>query len=355
MAIGFGQNIRVSIYGASHAPQIGVTVEGLPKGAPVDVEKLQAFLTRRAPGRNEWSTPRKEADAPEFISGLEDGIITGEKLEAIIRNTNTRPQDYGNVITVPRPAHADYPSWVKQGKIETGGGRWSARMTAPLCIAGGIVLQLLEEMGITIKAHIKSIGGIEDVAFSGGEVSEEVDTEFPVIDKEQGEKMKALIRETKKAGDSVGGIIECEIRGMKPGIGDALFGGLESSISQSIFAIPAVKGIEFGCGFKVAEMKGSQNNDPFIIKDGRVETVTNNHGGILGGMSSGMPIIFRAALKPTPSIGMEQQSVNLATMEPATLAVKGRHDPCIVPRAVPVVEAAAAIAIYDVILGEING
>ncbi len=303
MSVAFGRNIKVDIYGASHADRIGVKIDGLPAGLPVDMKKLQAFLDRRAPGRNAWSTPRKEADAPEIISGLKEGVTDGSTLEAVIYNTNIRPDDYGNVITVPRPGHADYTSWVKQGKIETGGGRWSGRMTAPLCIAGGICMQFMEAKGIKIAAHVCEIGG---------------------------------------------GQIECVISGMPAGVGDALFGGMESRISQAVFAVPAVKGIEFGR----TEMFGSENNDSFCIREGRVETVTNNHGGILGGISSGMPLVFRVRIKPTPSIGREQESVDLERMEPAVLAVRGRHDPCIVPRAVPCIEAAAAIAVYDMLLGD---
>lgn len=353
MSVAFGRNIKVDIYGASHADRIGVKIDGLPAGLPVDMKKLQAFLDRRAPGRNAWSTPRKEADAPEIISGLKEGVTDGSTLEAVIYNTNIRPDDYGNVITVPRPGHADYTSWVKQGKIETGGGRWSGRMTAPLCIAGGICMQFMEAKGIKIAAHVCEIGGVHDEALLDGRGGlmgslRQTGTDFPAVSQEAGELMKEKIASARAEGDSVGGQIECVISGMPAGVGDALFGGMESRISQAVFAVPAVKGIEFGR----TEMFGSENNDSFCIREGRVETVTNNHGGILGGISSGMPLVFRVRIKPTPSIGREQKSVDLERMEPALLAVRGRHDPCIVPRAVPCIEAAAAIAVYDMLLGD---
>lgn len=347
MDIKFGNSISLGIYGASHAECIGMTLDGVPAGRSIDTEVLQAFLDRRAPGRNEWSTRRKEPDVPEFISGIRDGKTTGERIEAVIHNTNTRPGDYKNVKTIPRPAHADYTAWIKYGRIETGGGKWSARLTAPLCIAGGIAKQILGDEGISVDAHIYSIAGIKDE--SHGRLRDD----FPVFSREQGEKMKQAISQALSEGDSVGGIVECSISGMPAGVGDALFGGMENRISQCVFAVPAVKGIEFGNGFECAALRGSENNDPFVIDEstGGVRTATNNHGGILGGISSGMPIVFRVAMKPTPSISIEQDSVDLSTMTPAKLTVTGRHDPCIVPRAVPCIEAAAAIAVLDMITG----
>lgn len=342
MSVAFGRNISVDIYGASHAEKIGVLIDGLPAGLAVDMERLQNFLNRRAPGHNSWSTPRKEADVPEIVSGIKDGKTDGKRLEAVIYNTNIRPGDYGNVITVPRPGHADYTSWVKYGNIETGGGRWSGRMTAPLCIAGGIVMQFMEKQGISISAHISELGGIKDDPLG------EIHSEFPVVSREKGELMIAEIAKVRAEGDSIGGEIECVIKGVPAGIGDALFGGMESRISSAVFGIPAVKAIEFGS----TRMRGSENNDPFYINDGKIETRTNNHGGILGGISSGMPIVFRVKMKPTPSIGRVQESVDVIKMEPAELEVRGRHDPCIVPRAVPCIEAAAAIAVYDMLIGD---
>lgn len=366
MTVRFGEALSIELYGTSHGPCIGVRMEGLPAGRSIDVGRLQEFLDRRAPGRNAWSTPRKEADRPVFLTGVEDIgdpkgkilLTTGDLLIAEIRNTNTRPQDYSDTSVVPRPAHADFPAWVKYGRIESGGGKFSARLTAALCIAGGILLQWMEDREISIRAHIASIGPVQDLSFEEVKGACSIDTEFPVIDRRRGEEMKALIAEVKEAGDSIGGSVECAINGLPPGLGTPLFGSIESRICQSLFCVPAVKGVEFGAGFKVTDMRGSENNDPFFIHTDEatgarsILTETNHHGGILGGLSSGMPILFRAAMKPTPSIAMEQRSVDLVSMEETTLQIKGRHDPCIVPRAVPCIEAAAAIAIGDILMGE---
>lgn len=346
-------SLNIQIFGESHAEKIGVVVEGFPAGVRVDLEALRAFLSRRAPGKGDWATPRKEADLPHFISGIEiagetEGTLTGEVFEAAIYNTNIRPQDYTNVQTVPRPGHADYGSWVKYGRIPTGGGKWSGRMTAPLCIAGGICKQLLEAKGIEIKAHISRIADVCDEPITS---ESEVGKIFPTVSEEAADKMKAVIDEARGRADSVGGDIGCIITGVKEGLGDALFDGIEGEIARMAFAIPAVKGIEFG----TTRDYGSENNDAFIIKDGRVATATNNCGGILGGIATGMPIEFKVRIKPTPSIGIEQRSINLETMEEASITVNGRHDPCILPRAVPVVEAAAAIAIYNLLKEANNG
>ncbi|MCD7749498.1 MAG: chorismate synthase [Oscillospiraceae bacterium] len=330
MSNSFGSRYRFTIFGQSHAPAIGVTIEGLPAGFAPDMEALGAFLARRAPGQGPYSTPRKEADRPEFIAGLVDGHTCGAPVTAVIYNTNTRSGDYENLRRVPRPGHADYTAWVKYGDARdvAGGGQFSGRLTAPLCIAGGLALQLLEREGVSIRARILSIGG-----------------------ETEPEKMRAGLDAAKAAGDSLGGVIECVCEGVPAGLGEPMFGGMENRISQAVFAIPAVKGIEFGAGFAAAGLTGSQNNDPFYYDaSGVVRTRTNNHGGILGGITSGMPIVFRAAVKPTPSIGIEQDSVDLTTGESVKLTVSGRHDPCIVPRAVPCMEAAAACAIYDALL-----
>jgi chorismate synthase len=325
----FGKCFSFTIFGQSHAPAIGVTMEGLPAGFVIDREKLQEFLNRRAPGRDRFSTARKEADAPEFISGLKDGAVCGAPVTAVIYNSDSRSKDYEQLRNVPRPGHADYPAMVKYGQARdfAGGGQFSGRLTAPLCIAGGICLQILQGMGVEIHARIVSIAGNCDEA-----------TMFDEIDR------------AREDGDSVGGVIECVCTGLPAGVGEPMFGGLENRIAQAVFGIPAVKGIEFGAGFAAAGMRGSENNDPFYFDGGGVKTRGNNHGGILGGISSGMPVVFRAAFKPTPSIAREQQSVNMATGEDVSLVIHGRHDPCIVPRALPCVEAAAAVAIYDAIL-----
>lgn len=329
MSNSFGRLFRFSVFGQSHAPAIGVTIEGLPSGFEIDKEKLSAFLARRAPG-GRYSTSRKEPDAPEFIAGLVNGKTCGAPVTAIIKNTNTRSADYEYMRHIPRPGHADYTAMVKYGPSRdySGGGQFSGRLTAPICIAGGIAMQLLEKRGVSVGSRILSIGGERDE-----------------------EKMFELIDKVRAEGDSVGGVIECTVSGLCPGVGEPMFDGLENRIAQAVFGVPAVKGIEFGAGFESAGMRGSECNDPFYLDDeGKVRTRGNKHGGILGGISSGMPVVFRVAIKPTPSIATEQQSVDMERKENCTLQVRGRHDPCIVPRALPCIEAAAAAAVYDLIL-----
>lgn len=329
MSSTYGNNVKISIFGQSHSAAIGVTIDGLPAGFSIDMGQLQQFLDRRAPGNSRYSTPRKEADRPEFLSGLVGNVTCGAPLTAVIRNTNTRSSDYDSIRDIPRPGHADYTAHVKYGGFEdvSGGGHFSGRLTAPLCIAGGIILQILAEEGISVKAEIREIGG---------------DSEDPF----------GQIDLARSRGDSVGGIIECTIDGLPAGIGEPMFDGIENKVAQAVFSIPAVKGIEFGRGFDAARICGSENNDEFYYDGETVKTRTNNHGGILGGISSGMPVVFRVAVKPTPSISIQQHSISYAKKENAELAVRGRHDPCIVPRAVPCVEAAAALAVYDLIKGE---
>lgn len=345
----YGENLRITIFGQSHSPAIGVTVEGIPAGERIDTAELARFLARRAPGRNEWSTPRREADAPEFLSGLKDSVTCGAPLAAIIRNADTRSQDYAALADTPRPGHADYTAQVKYGGAQdsAGGGHFSGRLTAPLCIAGGICIQLLAREGITVISRIAAIADVED---EGALCASTAEKPFPTVSDERGEAMRAAIAAAKADGDSVGGVIECAVLGLPTGLGGPLFGGLEGRISAAVFGIPAVKGIEFGAGFAAARMRGSENNDCFETSSGRVVTKSNNCGGILGGISDGMPLVFRAAVKPTPSIAAEQLTLNMKTMEETALHVPGRHDPCVVPRAVPCVEAAAAIAVYDALL-----
>lgn len=342
-------NLTVAIFGQSHAPAIGVTIDGLPAGLPVDLDALQQFLRRRAPGQNAWSTPRKEADAPEILCGLSNGRTCGAPLTAIIRNTNTRSGDYDNLRDTPRPGHADYTAQMKFSGAQdvAGGGHFSGRLTAPLCIAGGICLQLLETQGVTVRARIVSVGAVTDDSPFLTPVGEKA---FPAVSDAATAAMQAEIAAARADRDSVGGVIECVVEGLPAGVGDPMFGGLENLISRAIFAIPAVKGIEFGAGFAAARMRGSENNDPFRMENGAVVTETNHCGGILGGISDGMPIVFRAAFKPTPSIARQQRSVSLGQLENKTLVIQGRHDPCIVPRAVPCVEAAAAIAVLDAVM-----
>lgn len=357
MRSSYGENLKLTIFGTSHGPEIGMTLEGIPAGKTVDFEKLQAFLDRRAPGRNDWSTSRKEADIPQFRSGLADGITTSDPITAVIQNTNVRSSDYNELKHIPRPGHADFTAWMKYGLDfdMSGGGPFSGRMTAPLCIAGGMCKQWLEEMSIRIGAHIRNIGVCGDLLFD--RVNPELDAigaDFPILKAENRDRMQEWIADAQRSGDSVGGRIECAVVGVPAGLGDAMFGGVESRIAQIVYGIPGVKAVGFGLGSPATGcMYGSEVNDSFVIQDGVVKTRTNYCGGILGGITNGMPIIFDVTIKPTPSIAKPQKSVNLKTMEEVTIAIKGRHDPCIVPRAVPVVEAAAAIAIYDLILGGI--
>ncbi len=352
MSSTYGENIKLSIFGQSHGAAIGMVLDGIPAGLKVDMEKLQAFLNRRSPGHAAYSTSRREADTPQFLSGIVDGYTCGAPIAAIIPNTNTRSSDYSNLKECPRPGHADYTAHVKYGGYQdaAGGGHFSGRLTAALCIAGGLCKQWLEEKGIQIGAHIVAIGGIADDPVHLDWVTPDlctIGTDFPVINPEAGTKMQSAISAAKAEGDSLGGLIECIATGIPAGIGDPMFAGMESRIAQIVYGIPAVKGLDFGSGFSGAYMRGSENNDTFAIRDGKVVTTTNYSGGILGGITNGMPLIFEVAIKPTPSISLPQQSISLSAMQETTLEIKGRHDPCIVPRAVPVIEAAAAIAIFD--------
>ena len=355
MSSTYGEHLKLSIFGQSHGPAIGMVLDGIPGGLPVDQGVLSGFLRRRAPGQNAYSTPRKEGDVPEFLSGLVNDVTCGAPIAAQIRNTNTRSGDYENLKDCPRPGHADYTAQIKYGGFQdsAGGGHFSGRLTAPMCIAGGLCKQWLEQKSIRIGAHIGAIGGIWDRPFDALVPQlDAVSQDFPTLDAEKGLAMQEKIQEVKGRGDSVGGVVECAVTGLPAGLGDPMFGGMEGRLAQMLYGIPAVKGVEFGAGFGVAEMLGSENNDPFRVVNGKVLTETNHCGGILGGITDGMPLMFRIALKPTPSISLPQKSVSLTNMENRALTVQGRHDPCIVPRAVPVVEAAAAIVLMDVLLGE---
>ena len=357
MSSTYGDIIKLSIFGQSHGAAIGMTLDGIPAGLPVDTDALQRFLNRRAPGQGEFATSRKEADTPEFLSGVVDGYTCGAPITAIIRNTNTRSSDYDNLKDCPRPGHADYTAQIKYGGYQdvAGGGHFSGRLTAALCIAGGLCKQWLEAKGVRIGAHLSCIAGIADDPIFLDPVNPDLDaicSDFPVLNPEAGCKMQEEIAKAKAEGDSVGGVIECMITGLPAGIGDPMFGGMESRIAQIVYGIPAIKGIDFGSGFCGSYLRGSQNNDDYVIEDGAVRTVSNNAGGILGGITTGMPIVFQVAVKPTPSISKPQQTISLSKRESATLEIKGRHDPCIAPRAVPVIEAAAAIAVFDAYLGK---
>ncbi len=349
MSSSYGENIRITIFGQSHSDAIGVTIEGIPAGERIDLDELRRFTDRRAPGRNEYSTPRRESDASELLCGIVGGVTCGAPLTAIIRNADTRPQDYAAQRAVPRPGHADYTAQVKFNGVQdtSGGGHFSGRLTAPLCIAGGICKQLLSHEGIEIISRIKSVANIED---AGELTCSTAEKDFPTVDDARGAEMRAAIAAARAEGDSVGGVVECAVLGAPAGLGDPIFGGMENRIAAAVFGIPAVKGVEFGAGFAAAAMRGSENNDPFAVENGAVITVSNNCGGILGGISDGMPIVFRAAIKPTPSIAKRQHSVDMDALEARDIEISGRHDPCIVPRAVPCVEAAAALAVYDALL-----
>ena len=351
MSSTFGEKIRVNIFGQSHSTAIGVTIDGLPAGFRPDFDRINAFMTRRAPGNSEFATARKEADQFEVLSGMADGVFCGAPFAAVIRNTSQRSADYVPFRDTPRPGHADYAARIRYENHQdaSGGGHFSGRLTAPLCLAGAICLQILEKKGVRIGAHILQIGSAFDRRFDPmePEITSVLPGPLPVLADTAAEEMARVIREAKEEGDSIGGVIEVGAVGFPAGIGDPIFDGIENRIAKIVFGIPAVKGLEFGSGFDCASMRGSEHNDPFVLRGGRIETATNNHGGILGGISSGMPILFRAAVKPTPSIFRPQKSVDMRTMTDTEITIAGRHDPCIVPRAVPVMEAAAAIALAD--------
>ena len=311
-------------------------------------------MSRRAPGKDRTATPRKESDLPKVLSGMLGDTLTGAPLCAVIENTNTRSGDYGNLLSCPRPGHSDYTAFVKYNGANDirGGGHFSGRITAPIVFAGSICRQILAQKGIKIAAHINSIGNVSDESFNPVSIDDAlIDrlnlSSFALIDNSVEEKMRSVVEDARMSLDSVGGTIECAVTGIEAGIGEPMFDGVEGMIAKAVFGVPAIKGIEFGKGFELSKMRGSQSNDPFRYKDGKVVTETNNCGGILGGITNGMPIIFRAAVKPTPSIAQKQKSVDLQKKENTELEVHGRHDPCIVPRAVPVIEAVTAIAIAN--------
>lgn len=350
MSCSYGENVRLTIFGQSHSMAIGMTLEGVPAGEQIDFDKLSAFMERRAPGRNQYSTARREADRPEFLCGVVGDTTCGAPVTAIIRNSDTRSKDYEMLKRIPRPGHADITAEIKYRGFQdfAGGGNFSGRMTAPLCLAGGICLQILERSGIEVISRISSIKDISDA----GELTESTaHKDFPVVDDARGREMIKLIEDKRAEGDSVGGVVECMVTGLPAGLGDPMFDGMENRIAGIVFGIPAVKGVEFGAGFEAAQMTGSKNNDALRYEDGHIMTDTNNAGGILGGITNGMPLTFKTAFKPTPSIAKVQKSVNVKEGTDTELSVPGRHDPCIVPRAVPCVEAAAAIAVYDALLG----
>ena len=354
----FGTSIKITVFGQSHADAIGVAIDGLPAGTDIDIGFIQHLLDLRAPGKSDTATRRREPDNVEFLSGVIDGKTCGTSLCAVIRNTDTRSKDYSSLIGKPRPSHADFPAMIKYGENYDirGGGQFSGRLTAPLCIAGGIALPLLEKRGIRVAAHIASVADVCDEPFDFLDDQTELmerlsDMPFAVIDAAAGERMKERIRSSAAACDSLGGVVECKITGLPVGTGLPMFDGIENVLSRAVFAVPAVKGIEFGVGFAGTALSGAAYNDAYYYDEsGRVRTKTNHAGGICGGMATGMPVIFRAAVKPTPSIARKQDTVNLATGENTVIEIHGRHDPCIVPRAVTALRAVSAAAILDLLM-----
>lgn len=349
--------IKVSIFGESHGEAIGCVIDGLPAGIKLDLDKIYQDLSRRAPGKDRTATARIEKDIPHILSGVLNYITTGAPLAMIIENTNAKSGDYENVMTVPRPSHSDYPAFVKYNGYNDirGGGHFSGRLTAPIVFAGAIAKQILEQKGIKIGAHIKRIGTVCDEYFDMNQISSSILEElssknFSTISDEAENKMREEIEKYRMKQDSIGGEIECAAIGLPIGIGGNMFDTVEGKLAGILFGIPAVKGVQFGLGFDFAKENASKVNDEYEIKDGKVSLISNNNGGILGGMTTGAPIILSVAIKPTPSIGKEQRSVNLQTLENETLVIKGRHDPCIVPRAVPVIEAAVAIGVLDLMM-----
>lgn len=350
----WGNKVKISIFGESHGPAIGVVLDGIEPGIRLDMDELLLNMGRRAPGKDKAATPRKEADTPNILSGVLDGVTTGAPICCVIENTNTRSGDYGNILSKPRPGHADYTGFMRYNGFNDirGGGHFSGRLTAPLVFAGSVCRQMLKLQGIKIASHIYSVNTVNDTPFDPISIDDSLierlnQKSFPLINEAAEDEMRGVIESARLSQDSVGGIIECCATGVKPGLGSPMFEGTENVISSAMFAVPAVKGIEFGAGFDITKMHGSQSNDPFKYENGKVVTTSNNNGGILGGITTGMPIILRAAIKPTPSISQQQSTVDLQAKENTTLVVNGRHDPCIVSRAAVVIESALALALVN--------
>ena len=366
MPSSFGTTLRVNVFGQSHSPAIGCIIDGLPSGLHVDTDALATHMSKRQGGTLPWSTPRKEADEVRILSGLNaKGDTCGAPLALVIENSNTRPSDYAAMKDVPRPGHADFTAWAKWhgNQDASGGGHFSGRLTAPLTAAGGICLQALAARGIRVSAHAAEVAGFADEPFaalscddaSAQLLCEQMDAlagtdGLPVLDNTAAEAMIDVLSAAREKGTSVGGIVECVATGLPAGAGSPMFDGIENTLARALFGIPAVKGVEFGAGFEAARLTGDVNNDAFAVRDGVCVPMTNYAGGILGGITTGAPVLVRCAIKPIPSISLEQDSVDLATMEAAKLTVKGRHDACAVFRAVPVVESVVACALLDTLL-----
>jgi len=356
MSSDFGQKVRISLFGESHGECVGVVIDGLPENILIDTDKIYTQLSRRAPGKDKTATPREESDVPEIISGVLNNRTTGAPLCAVIKNSNTRSSDYEKFARYPRPSHADYTAMVRYNGANDlrGSGHFSARLTAPLVFAGAICRDILEQKGITIGGHICQIGNVFDDALDPVNVNAEQlkalsSRYFSVINENAEQAMRDAIEEVRLQGDSIGGTVEVAVCGVEPGIGSPIFDGIENEIAKAVFGIPAAKGIEFGKGFAFASERGSMANDPFAYNGERVVTTQNNNGGILGGISTGMPIIFRTVFKPTASIAIKQNTVDLMTQKNSELTIEGRHDPCIAVRALPVVESACAIALINIV------
>ena len=349
-----GRRLRLRLEGESHSPEMRVTIWGLPVGEPVDKETLLGLLARRRPGQSPLTTGRNEKDEPEFLSGARDGMLTGEPVGIRFANEDRRPEDYAAIRTIPRPGHADYPQYLQGGAIPSGGGAQGGRMTLLLCAAGGLALGLLKKKNITVAGRLLSVGGVRDIPLPVWPPKELLEAlaekKLPVWSEELIPRMEEEILAAKAAGDSVGGVIECVALGLPGGLGNPRFDGVTNRLAAALFAIPGVKGVEFGDGFAGAAQRGSEQNDPFILSDGTIQTETNHAGGLLGSITTGMPLVLRLAMKPTPSIAREQRSVDLQTMRPVSLCIGGRHDPCIAVRAVPVAEAVTALVLLDLLL-----
>lgn len=352
-----GEKLKISIFGESHGEAIGCVLDGLPAGVKLDFDKINAEMARRAPNAQAGATARREKDAPHIVSGVLNGVTTGAPLAMMIENTDTKSGDYQNVALVPRPSHSDYPAYVKYGGFNDirGGGHFSGRLTAPLVFAGAIAKQLLAEKGVTVGAHIQRIGEVSDSRFDFNRITKEqlerlTQSRFPLLEAEKEAAMQAEIKRYREQQNSVGGAIECAAVGLPASLGGNLFDTVESRLSALLFAVPAVKGVQFGLGFDFAAANAQAVNDGYAVQDGRVTLLSNNNGGVLGGITSGAPLVLSVAVKPTPSIAAPQPSVNLQTMENETLVIHGRHDACIVPRAVPVIEAAVAVGLLDMLL-----
>lgn len=349
----YGERLKLSLFGQSHGEAIGITMDGFPAGMVIDMPRLAAEMARRAPGQSKMTTSRREPDAPEFLSGVLEGRTTGQPICAIIRNTNTRSQDYGEGVDLVRPGHADYTGHVRYFGFEDwrGGGHFSGRLTAPITLAGALCSQWLEDKGVRIACHIQQLGSVTDDSFMDADPAADYaylkGMHLPVLRAGLDEAMEAEVLAARSDMDSVGGVLECMITGLPAGLGAPFFDSVESVLSHLLFSVPAVKAVAFGEGFGFATLRGSRANDPFHMDGERVVTTSNHSGGINGGITNGMPVIFRCAMRATPSIAREQQTVSLREGKDTTLSVHGRHDPCILPRAVPVIEAMAAIGVMD--------